>query len=83
MEVYIDGKKIECKNDIRVIVPVTPRDGITADLFDSDLEIILHNEGIGAELIEITERSAPSAEFTYSFWETFEEFIDEYMLKSK
>ena len=80
MEVYIDGKKVECKTAVRVVVPVECRDGIDSQ---SELGFTIHAEGVSADLLETTESSAPSAEETFSFWETHEEFIDEYMLNYK
>ena len=80
MEVYIDGKRVECNSDVRVTVKAEPRDGIT---HDSDLEYIINEEGITANLTEITSRSAPSAEFTFEFWEVHEDFVEQYMLNYK
>jgi hypothetical protein len=80
MKVFIDGKQVECNSEVRVELSVEPRDGISSD---SDLEYCIHREGIVVNLTEITERSAPWAEFTYSFWEDHEEFVEEYMLPYK
>jgi hypothetical protein len=79
MKVYIDGKEIKCNSEVRVVIEVEPREGISSE---SDLEYIIHKEGIVASLTEVTRTSAPSAEFTYEFWEDHEEFIDQYMLQS-
>ncbi len=80
MKVYIDGKLVEVENEVRVVVQVVPRCGIDGV---SDLEVCLNAEGINVELVEITANSAPSAEITTFYQETFEEFIDNNMLKEK
>lgn len=80
MKVFIDGKQVECNSEVRVELSVEPRDGITED---SDLEYVIHKEGIVVNLTEVTKRSAPSAEFTYNFWEDHEDFVNEYMVNYK
>lgn len=68
--VEVDDKQVRVYDEIRFGAKVTPEDGISGD---SDLEIVVTQEGLIVDLVEITERSAPSAEVTRTFSITFEE----------
>ena len=69
-------KRIRLSHDsdeVRIYVEVSPVDGISST---SDLEIVINNEGIVADLWENTERSLQSAECTMTFNNTFDEFVE-------
>ena len=67
MKVYIDGKEVKCE-EVKVVVDVPAIEGVGGELFDSDLEYVLHPDGMDIQLIEVTESSAPSAECTHEFF---------------
>jgi hypothetical protein len=77
MKIYVDGKEIEFQNDVRIVYEIEPDVGITNS---SDCEIVLNCEGMVLDVVEVTERSCPSAESTRTGSLTVDELINMFVL---
>lgn len=71
MIVMIDGKKVKCKNDIRIIHETTINNGWTGDEdLECELHTIINNEGM------ITDLNVDGT-VTKSGWKTIDDLVEE------